>query len=256
MKVITEQYVRDLLKEKNITEFRVESDKILSPAAKDYLNQERIRVCYDRPVGGAGLISISVSETGSDNEKHYIDAQTGEVYSEKPECMTHIAGNRLVYKDHKRIAFRGTLDHLQSQIVFAQASLCSFYPGKLIDDLENALAFVRELVRAEVRDEPVGDFQLLGLDSAELRKQSHNPDEHFGIKAMTPPHYEMGDAYAHINLLRTLSRRVEVMAVKAFRNERVVARQDIVQALNRLSSGFHIICCRLLSGYYDDRGRS
>jgi len=255
LKVITEQYIRDLLKENHITEFHVESDKILSPAAKDYLNQERVRVCYERPTGSVGQISVSVSETCSDSGKHYIDAQTGEVYSEKPECMTHIAGNRLVYKDHRRIAFRGTLDHLQSQIVLAQALLCGVYSGKLIDDLENALAFVRELVRAEVIDEPVGDFKLLGLDSAELRKQSHNPEEHFGIKAMTPPHYGMGEAYAHINLLRTMSRRVEVMAVKAFRNERVVSRQDIVQALNRLSSGFHIICCRLLSGYYDDGGR-
>jgi len=234
MKVITEQYVRDLLKENDLREFHVKHGSILSPAAKDYLNQERVRICFDPPNSG----------------KRFVDALTGESYEEKPECMTHLFGNKLVFKDHERIAFRGALDHLQSQIVFAQASLCKHHPEQLIDDLENALAFVRDLLRAEVLDEPVSDLQLLGLSSAELRDQSHNPDKYFSVKAMTLPHYSMGDAYAHLNLLRTLSRQVEVSAVSAFRYGQEVSRHEVVLALNRLSSGFHIMCCRLLSDYY------
>ena len=254
MKVITEQYVRDLLKENDLKEFHVRHDRILSPAAKDYLNQVRVRVYYDPPNGG---INTSVTRSGntlsstrSSGGKRFVDALTGESYEEKPECMTHLFGNKLVLKDHVRIAFRGALDHLQSQIVFAQASLYKHNSKKLIDDLDNALAFVRDLLRAEVLDEPIGDLQLLGLSSAELRDQSHYPEKHFGVKAMTLPHYSMGIAYAHLNLLRSLSRQVEVSAVSAFRDGHEVSRQEIVLALNRLSSGFHIMCCRLLSDYY------
>ena len=233
----------------------VDHDSILSPAAKDYLNQVRVRVCFDPPAGGVRADGANSNLAGPGGVKRYIDAETGEEYDEKPESMTHLIGNKLVYKDHGRIALRGALDHLQSQIVFAQASLFGSYPDKLIDDLEDVLAFVRNLLRAEVLDEPVGDSLLLGLGSAELREQSHNPQKHFGVKAMTLPHYSMGAGYAHLNLLRSQSRQAEVTAVSAFRSGDEVSRQEIVLALNRLSSGFHIMCCRLLSGYYSSGGQ-
>ena len=248
-------------------EYHVESGVILSPAAKDYLNQVHVRVLFDLPSGGEGpacreepASRVSTSGTSSScagpggGNRYYIDALTGEIYHDKPECMTHLTGNKLVYKDHARIVFRGALDHLESQIVVAQATLCGSYPEQLIDDLEDVLAFVRNLLRAEVMDEQIGGAKLLGLSSAELREQSHHPDKYFGVKPMALPHYGMGAGFAHLNLLRSQSRQVEIAAVSAFRNGSTVTNQEIVLALNRLSSGFHILCCRLLSGYYNGSG--
>ena len=239
LKVITEQYVRDLLKEEDLQEFKIECGQILSPAARDYLNQMRI------PFGVAGDAPPRVPL-----HEQFVDAATGEKYDTKPEFMTHLHGNNLVYKDHKRIAFRGALDHLQSQIVFAQSSLCEKYPQMLINDLENVLTFVRNILRAEVLNEPLGEKELLGLSDTDLRGQSHNPEKYFGVKAMTLPHYSMGQAYAHLNLLRSQSRQVEVIAVSAFRDGNAVSFEELILALNRLSSCFHILCCRVLSGYY------
>jgi ethanolamine utilization cobalamin adenosyltransferase len=91
---------------------------------------------------------------------------------------------------------------------------------------------------------------LLDLSDADLRDQSHNTEKYFGIKSMTEPHYSMGAAYANLNLLRSQSRQVEVAAVSAFSDGATVSSEDLIQALNRLSSGFHILCCRVLSGYY------
>ena len=231
-----------MLKENDLEEFYVESGKILSPAAKDYLNQVRVRVRFAPSGSGAGA-----------GGKHYVDAETGKRYTYKPECMTHLVGNKLVYKDHARIVFRGELDHLQSQIVLAQVSLSASYSDALISDLEGILAFVRELLRAEVLNEPVGDLELLGLSNAELREQSHNPQKYLGVKAMTLPHYSMGEGFAYLNLLRSQSRQAECAAVQAFRSGSDVSNEDVVLALNRLSSGFHIMCCRLLSGHYDQK---
>ena len=241
MKFITEQHIRDLLKDKNLKEFHVSHDQILSPAAKDYLNQVRVRVCFDPPPDQA--------KKGGGGRK-YVDARTGEVYDHKPEYMTQIIGDKLVFKDDERIAFRGGLDHLQSQIVFAQALLAGKYPARLIEDIGDALSYTRALLRAEVLDEPFGGVLLFGLDGDALRDQSHHPQKYFGVKAMTLAHYEMGEAYALLNLLRSQTRQSEVAAVRAFRDGHEVSRPDIVQALNRLSSGFHILCCRVLSGYY------
>jgi len=239
-----------LLKENDLEEFYVESGTILSPAAKDYLNQVRVRVRFAPPGSGIGAGGTSAGGVFPGIEKHYVDAQTGKRYTYKPECMTHLVGNKLVYKDHARIVFRGELDHLQSQIVFAQVSLNARYSDALISDLEGILAFVRELLRAEVLDEPVVNLELLGLSNAELREQSHDPEKYFGVKAMTLPHYGMGDGFAHLNLLRSQSRQAECAAVQAFRSGTDVSNEDVVLALNRLSSGFHIMCCRLLSGHY------
>ena len=240
-----------MLKENDLEEFFVESGSILSPAAKDYLNQVRVRVRFAPPGSGTGAGGTNAGGVYPGDGKHFVDAETGKRYTHKPECMTHLVGNKLVYKDHARIVFRGELDHLQSQIVLAQVSLSSRYSEALISDLEGILAFVRELLRAEVLDEPVGDLQLLGLSNAQLREQSHNPQKYLGVKAMTLPHYSMGEGFAHLNVLRSQSRQAECAAVQAFRSGKEVSNEDVVLALNRLSSGFHIMCCRLLSGHYD-----
>lgn len=252
MKIVTEQFIRDLLKDKSIKEFHVERGSLLSPAAKDYMNQVRVRVIFDPPRAAEAGDVGEPAESGAGGR--FTDAETGEYYDEKPECMTHLLGNKLVYKDHARIIFRGELDHLQSQIVLTQALLDGRSPDKLILDLGEVLAFVRNLMRAEVLDEPAGDVLLFGMDGDGLRAQSHNPQKFFGVKAMTLPHYGMGEAYARLNLLRSQSRQAEAAAVAAHREGRTVTRTDIVTALNRLSSAFHILCCRLLSGYYEGGG--
>ena len=245
MKFITEQYVRNMLKEKKLVEFHVAHNQILTPAAKDYLDHMNIRVCFDQMEPEEEHINVG----------RYVDTETGKKYDSKPEFMTHLFGDKLVYKDNNRIVFRGELDCLQSLIVYVQTILVSRYPETLVRELEGVLAFIRNLTRAEVLDEPVGDERLLDLDSEDLRYQSHHPDSCFGIEAMTPPHYEMGKAFALVNMLRSQSRQVEVAAVRAFRDGHTVSRQDIILALNRLSSAFHILCCRLISGHYDTSER-
>ena len=295
MKVITEQYIRDLLKHDKIREFHVEHGLILSPAAKDYMNQERVRVFFDPPAeragagvdagaggtgagaggagagaGGAGTGNGIAGNSGAGSTRavkdiegnsgtgaiggtgKFVDSETGAGYDEKPDYMTQLSGNKLVNKDHARIVFRGELDHLQSQIVLAQALLNGKCQDALLLDLEDALALVRTLLRAEVLDELVGGVRLFGLDGEELRDHSHHSQKHYGVKAMTLPHYSMGESYALLNLLRSQTRQAEVAAARAFRGAgRTVTRPDMMYALNRLSSAFHVLCCRILSGYYN-----
>ena len=38
----------------------------------------------------------------------------------KPEHMTHLRGNTLVFKDHPVIKYRGALDYLESKIICTQ----------------------------------------------------------------------------------------------------------------------------------------
>lgn len=173
--------------------------------------------------------------------------------AEKPEELTNLNAHRLVPKDHPRIRFRGQVDLLQAHIVAAQVALTAQRGDEtLIGELEDILALLRQVVRSEVLDEPLPTETILGLTPEELRAQSHDPKTYFGVEPMTPPHRSMGLAYALMNLLRTQARVTEETAVAAFFPRPTPAQRQIVRTMNRLSSAFHILMCRLQAGRYRD----
>ncbi len=172
-------------------------------------------------------------------ESPYVDAETGAEYREKPEEMTHLAGNRLVKKSHPRIALRGRLDLLQAEIIAVQALACERGDGALVERLGEVLAAARAMLAAEVREEPLAPLVLFGLDEAGLRAASHGVGTISGTRHPVPD-YRMGETAARLNLLRARVREAELAAVRAFDGE----REDIVRALNRLSSAVYNLYCR------------
>lgn len=164
----------------------------------------------------------------------------------KPEEMTHLNARRLVPKDHPRIRFRGQLDLLQAHIVMAQLELEGQRDGeKLTAELEGILDLLRRVMRSEVLDEPLAEERVLGLTPEELRAQSHDPKTYFGIDPMVPPSRRFGRVYALMNLLRAQARLAEEAAVAAFKTSPTPAQRQIMRVMNRLSSAFHILMCRI-----------
>lgn len=171
--------------------------------------------------------------------------------AQKPEEMTHLNSHRLVSKDHPRIVFRGRVDLLQSEIVTAQVMLAGEgNHAEIVEELEEILGFLRQMVRSEVLDEPLPQMKLLGLTPEEIHAQSHDPKGAFGVEYMKLPHFSMGLAYALVNKLRAVTRWVEVAAVAAFRHGPTAPQREILKGINRLSSVFHIMMCRILAGRY------
>ncbi|HIU76785.1 MAG TPA: cobalamin adenosyltransferase [Candidatus Pelethocola excrementipullorum] len=172
---------------------------------------------------------------------------------EKPEHMTHLKGDHLVYKDHPRIAFRGAIDSLESEIILLQIITESLEMTRLTDDLEEIIKNIRWLLRCEVSGEPVGEVVMQGMDTDEMRAHSHHPSQYYGMKHFLPT-YRHGDIVAHLNKLRTRSREVELAAYRAFKTETGdVEREDIIRVLNRLSSLFWIMMFKYLTGKYDEK---
>ena len=252
--------------------YYVPDGRILSPAAKDYLNTMCIRFDPEsrRPkneerAGSTRYLNQNYSSkntgpaggnhgdlsAGSSTAMRFYGYRTHTPYREKPEAMTHISGNRLVMKDDPVIQYRGKLDAAQAQVVFVQ-SLIKAADGcpHLLADLDDVLNVMRDLMRAEVMDDTLQKDTILGLTHAELRAQSHDPEKYFHVKPMYLPNYEMGTAYAGLNLIRTTVREAEVLAVHAFKRGTQVSRPDLVEQLNRLSSAVHILMCRYVAGYY------
>ena len=260
MKVITEAIIRAELKATEPEVYYIPEGKILSPAAREYLNQMQIDIDYEK--------NKTIRETKAETEpterkenpapevnaSRFIDYETGASYSHKPEHMTHLFGNQLVDKDHPRIKYRGKLDRLQADTVYAQAVIASTEKNEgILQDLDDILDTLRELMRCEVLDEPFTKETILGLDHDTLRKQSHAPMKYFNIKQMLLPDYSMGLAYSLLNMLRTEIRELEVVAVGTFKEKRKLERSDIIQELNRLSSALHIMMCKYLAGEYSKK---
>lgn len=270
MKVITESMVRMELK-KNVPEvYTIPEGALLSPAAREYLQQCRVRIADGaKQKGKAGSMDSGITETPAQAEagavlaKHrpepekrfkYVDYVTKAYYDEKPEHMTQLAGNMLVPKDHPRILFRGRLDSLQAAVVMAQAELVQMRePEDLLADLQDILTGLMELMRCDVLDEPFTRNTIIGLTHAQLREHSHNPMKFYKIKAMVLPDYTFGKAYAILNWLRAAVRETETAAVQAFHDGTRYDRMDIIQELNRMSSAMHIVMCKYMAGEYAQR---
>lgn len=195
----------------------------LTPGARDWLSRERIEV---RSADSARIETYRLLGGG--------------YMTEKPEHMTHLHGDVLVSKTHPRIAFRGSIDALEAEIVLCQLSAVT-----VRKELGEILSLARLLIRCEVLNEPVPQEKLCGLTQDEIRRRSHFPQEFYGQPHFMPEHTD-GAAILHINQCRCMARQAELAAVRAFADdEGNVTRTDILKALNRMSSMLYILMIRL-----------
>lgn len=242
MKLITEALLRTEFKKlNNLTEYYVEKNCIVTPSARAYLKDRKIQLVYKKKLQTD--VATSKNEVNLEYKKTehgYVCNVTGEHIKVKPEHMTQVFANRLVTKDHPRIVLRGKLDSLQSKILEIQITAENKKCTKLLEELEEALNFTRNILRAEVLEEELVKIELIGLNEEEIRKMSHNPKKYFGIEHILP-HYKQGELTIKLNSLRSSVREVELQAIKSFRLGNEIQRLDIIRALNRLSSCIYIM---------------
>ena len=192
--------------------FYLRSEDTLTPLARDFLRQEHIEVL---PAREAKLQRYRLLGGG------YAE--------EKPEHMTHLNGDILVPKTHPRIRFRGMVDLLEAELL-----LCGPVTREILE-------LARKLIRCDVMDEPVGEFTLCGLTEQQQRQHSHFPQDHYGIPHFMPD-YSDGEQVLRLNRCRSICRQAELSAAEAFSDrDGNLTREDIVQALNRMSSMLYIL---------------
>lgn len=211
--------------------YPVDKGVFVTPAAREYARDHGIALLE--------AAWVEMPRSAQQKPGAYIDAVDGTLYEEKPEAMTHLHGNRLVQKTHPRIAFRGELDLLQAEVIALQALAADHGKDRLLHGLAELLALLRAVLAAEVKEEPLPPFTLLGMDEKRLQQTSHQVYEALGIRHPTPD-YRMGEACIRLNCLRARVRQAELSAAHAFQG---AERMDIKLAMNRLSSAVYILFC-------------
>lgn len=204
--------------------FFLQNGDSLTPSARDYLRRERIE--------------ILPAEMAKPEEYRLL---SGAVFHKKPETFTHLRGNILVPKSHPVIAFRGTMDTLQSELLLAQLAA----PAWLRRDIGEILTLARSILRWDVMEEPVSVQTLCGLTMEEQRSHSHRPQDFYGQPHFMPEHTD-GPALLQLNRARCAARAAELAAARAFADpDGGCTREDLLLALNRMSSMLYILMIRL-----------
>ncbi len=229
----------------------VPKGSVITPAARDFLRDKGIQV----QIEGDGMMDLTrsnycttvhsmVAESGG--WKHHMrpaDAQPSPAPA-KPEHMTHLYGSQLVPKNHPVIAFRGQLDLLQCELVDTEIWLRERGEHELADQVAEIAAFARQIMAAEVRQQALEMDKLIGYTPEELREVSHHPRKHLGV-GHTHLSAAQGAVAIKLHRLRAKAREVELYACRAFIDESGnCTREDIIRALNRLSSAFYILACK------------
>ncbi|MEI7611977.1 MAG: ethanolamine utilization cob(I)yrinic acid a,c-diamide adenosyltransferase EutT [Betaproteobacteria bacterium] len=251
---VTTQYITESWLAENVHlseggEVRLPTSCRLTPAARDVLAERNIRVRYTDEVGRVFVAA------GSDDQLSRVHPLTNNNQRETAQCllcqqevktkpgsMTHLNATTLVAKNDARIVLRGRVDTAIAHAVLLQAEWQS---ASLAASLQKMLADVRaalgNVLRSEVLNEPMPPITLGDFNTDQIHLISHNPLQHLGHDHIVPA-LEHGLAVARLNLLRSVIREAEVSAAQAFINKDFsISREDILQALNRLSSAVYVL---------------
>jgi len=177
--------------------------------------------------------------------------------NKKAEHMTSLSGDRLVSKTHGRIVFRGVIDTLQAELIEAQILASGLTKGAdstesdgsvvcgsaICGYLGEILDYLRSVMVAEVKETPLPPPFLFGMDAEEIHRRSHNT----GARVLQFPSYTQGPLAARINTLRAKVREAELLSVRVF-GPGENPRDDIILAMNRLSSALWWLFCEYASG--------
>lgn len=178
---------------------------------------------------------------------------SGERLTHKPEHLTQLVDDEsLVDKRHPRLPLRGKLDTLQGLLLDAQGAADDEGARGLVGELQEALELSRRLVGCEVTGRPLGEWTLGGMKPDEIRWASHHTHELYGVPFMFPS-VNQGPVVARLAVARAYSREAELALYQAFPAEG--ERDDLKQALNRLSSALYLMTTRYVAGRYGGERR-
>lgn len=220
MRIIKAQDIENATRDLIVKEFREDFTMFISQEAREYAQANGIKII------------------GKDDQSK----------PKKPEHMTNLNAKQLVLKNHPRIILRGKIDTFQAKTLEVQILADELGHRNMVNMLGEVNDYARKILVADLMDKPLDDsITLIGLNEQELRFVSQHPTQYFGVGHIAPS-YKMGKLAIELNLLRAMSREVELAAINAFADGEVrIERKDILRALNRLSSALYIMYLEVLA---------
>lgn len=259
---ITETWLRERHTLADGTELHLPAGAALTPAAQSLIGERHLRVKYvdesgqvfvDNPIAGRGKPAAG----GDASERKRVHPLTGgdrahpmhctlcrQAVDKKPDTLTHLNADTLVSKNDPRIHLRGQIDSAIACAVWIQAELVeSDKPSsrRIAPYLADVRSDLGNVLRAEATGEALHAVHMGEFDAEAIHRMSHAPLQHLGYDHLVPEAAH-GLTAARLNLLRTAIRDVELVAARLYiGGDFEIARADILEGLNRLSSAVYVL---------------
>lgn len=250
MPIITEAELRDRVRQPQLgMRLSLPRGTMFSPSAADFVKQWHIEVVYEDPTSVAREAGLA-DRADWDKPSVFPVNFAGEIphcitcgsqLKNKPEHMTQLNNTIFAPKNTDRIRLRGKIDTLQSLCLLVGALAKEKSSTWLADLLDSLAAYCREMMSAEYNERPVQPLTIDGLDEAQLRKVTHDPQANLGL-----PHLAPGSSDSilllYLNFLRCTARETELSVIDCFGGEG--GGKDpfgLVQAMNRMSSAVYYL---------------
>lgn len=251
MPILTEAQLRERVRQpQDGMKLRLPRGTIFSPSAADFIKQWHIEVTYEDNGFSNPAESAAAERAEWDKESVFPVELKGELphcmvcgtqLAKKPEHMTQLNAEVFAPKTNDRIRLRGKLDTLQSLCLLVGAVAREHEALSTADMLETLAAYCREMMSAEYNERPVQPLSIGGMDEAELRRATHNPQEALGVPHLTP-NTQDSILLLWLNYLRCQVREAELVALDCFGGD--AYGKDVyglVQAMNRFSSAVYFL---------------
>jgi ethanolamine utilization cobalamin adenosyltransferase len=249
MPILTEAQLRERVRQpQDGMKLLLPRGTIFSPSAADFIKQWHIDVTYEELSSATPAPAPDRPEWDKDSVfpvnlkgelPHCITC--GTPLNKKPEHMTQLNAEVFAPKTNDRIRLRGKLDTLQALCLLVGSAARDQEAAATADLLETLAAYCREMMSAEYNERPVQPLSIGGLDEAQLRKTTHEPQEALGIPHLTP-NTQDSPLLLWLNYLRCQARETELTAIACFGGE-AMGRDvyGLVQAMNRMSSAIYYL---------------
>lgn len=174
----------------------------------------------------------------------------GAALDHKPEHMTHLRGNVLVFKDHPASRSGGTSTCWRLRSLWPSRPPPRRDTGPCAESWRRCWASSGASSASMCSPSRWGRCECApwgrrSCGSSPTTRKNTSAKPHFLV------HWTDGAAILAVNKLRTVVRQTELAAYKAFRDENgAVTREDILLGLNRLSSLMWIMMIKLKAGKY------
>ena len=146
--VLSEDILKIKYRKEPFDVFEIEKGTLLTPSAKQFLNEKGIELLIkeEKP-----LVSTKNEEDNVEAEEKifyekpkYV-GKNDEYYFEKPEYMTVVDGNILIFKNSKLIALRGKIETFLAEVLLTGKEIeLTSNNDKLIRDIETIIKFIQK----------------------------------------------------------------------------------------------------------------
>lgn len=248
MSVLTETELRARYNKEKFNKLVIDLKDKLTPSAREFLDSRGIEVIFGEENIENILAENKNSETVEEiinQDKKFLLEGTNAWLDEKPEFMTILEENILVFKDDERIVFRSKIESFLAELLYVINQIKDYTNEDVLKGLKEIFLYTKSLARAERVDEYLEELSILSYRGSTIKEVLENNSKPYSYDGFDLS-YESSMETLMLNKLRAAVRELEIAGIKTYRIQNKIERRDILVGLNQLSHAVELLISKTI----------